>query len=210
MDKTTLARTGIAGAVAGLGLAVGGVALASADSAASPETAVTTAFGDRPLVRDHIAEVLAEELGLEEAVVEEALHAVRDELRPEEPDLSDGTFPEPPTEEEVAERQAAFAKALADELGVSEAKVTAALDVLREEAEARGAEVRAELRDRLVERLDAAVEDGTLTAADKASVLKAYDADLIGPLGGGFVMGFGGPHGHHGMGGVALGESPNT
>lgn len=198
MDRSTLARTGIAGAVAGLGLAVGGVALASAGSTA-PEVGMTgTASLDvhHHPVGDHVAEVLAEELGLEEEAVADALRSVHDELRPERLDLSDGTFPEPPTEEELAEREAAFVTALADELGVSEAKVSAALDVLKEEADTRGEEIRADLRERLAERLDAAVEDGTLTESDKTSVLKAYDAELIGPFGGGgFVMGFGGgPH----------------
>ena len=49
---------------------------------------------------------------------------------------------------------------------------------------------------RLVEKLDAAVDEGTLTKADKASVLKAYDAEVIGGgPDGGFGGGFGGPHG---------------
>ncbi len=200
MDRSTMARTGIAGAVAGLGLAVGGVAMASADSPDSAD-------GARP-DRGHAAEVLAEELGLEEDVVQEALSAVRDDLRPEKPDTTDATPPEPPTDAERAERQAAFAAALAKELDVSEARVTAALEVLEKEAEADQAELRADMRERLVERLDAAVKEGTLTEADKTSVLKAYDAEVIGggPRGG-FGGGFGGgPHGS----GPAGGEAPTT
>lgn len=193
MDKATLARTGIASAVAGLGLAVGGVAMASADSTATADLTASARPDLRP-AGGH-AEVLAEELGLDEEVVEEALQAVHDELRPDAPDTSDGTLPEPPTEEERAEREAAFAAALADELGVSEAKVTAALEALRAAAEANAEEMRAGLRDNLVERLDAAVEDGTLTEADRTSVLKAYDAELIGGMDGGFRV-LHGPFGH--------------
>jgi hypothetical protein len=189
MDKTTLARTGIAGAVAGLGLAVGGVALASAETE-TPDT-TTSARPDHRPEGGHAAEVLAEELGLEEDVVEEALRAVHDELRPDAPDTSDGMPPEWPTEEERAEREAAFAAALAQELGVSETKVTAALEALHAEHEANADEMRAALRERLVEKLDAAVEDGTLTEADKTSVLKAFDAEVIGGMDGGFR----GPHG---------------
>lgn len=202
MDRTTLARTAIAGTVAALGLAVGGVALASADSNEAPDIAV----GAHPLhVAGDAAEVIAEELGLDEDVVEDALRAVHDELRPDRPDLSDGFRPELPSEEDLAERRAAFAAALAEELGVSEARVEAALEKLHEEAEEKADELRADLRERLVKRLDEAVEDGTLTEADKASVLKAYDAEVIGGgafMGGMFIgrhfggFAFGGPHGH--------------
>lgn len=191
MDRSTLARTGIAGAVAGLGLTVGGIAMASAETGSDDATASASAHpGGHRWGGGHLVEVLAEELGLEEDVVQEALEAVRDELRPDDTDAPR----EAPTEEERAERQAALAEALAEELDVSEAKVTAALEVLHEEVEADREERRAEGRELLVERLDAAVEDGTLTEADKASVLKAFDAELIGGFGGGFR---GGP-GHHG------------
>ena len=57
------------------------------------------------------------------------------------------------------------------------AKVQAALDAARTEA-------RATERADLKTRLDAAVKAGTLTAADEASVLKAFDADLLGGRGG--------------------------
>jgi len=180
MDRSTLARTGIAGAVAGLGLTVGGVAMASAET--EPDATVSSSAhpGGPRGDRGQAAETLAEELGLEQDVVEDALDAVRDELRPDKAETTDGTKPEPPTEAERAERQAAFAKALAAELDVSETKVAAALEVLQEQREADRTEHRAEARVNLVERLDAAVEEGTLTEADKASVLKAFDADLIG------------------------------
>lgn len=72
-----------------------------------------------------------------------------------------------------AGHHAAMAADLADALGVSEDKVESALEKLHENRQAKG-------REALSDRLDAAVDDGTLTEADKASVLKAYDADLIG------------------------------
>ena len=197
MDRSTLARTGIAGAVAGLGLTAGGIAMASAESETADATISSSAHPGGPRGdRGHIAEILAEELGLEEEVVQDALTAVRDELRPDRSDKDAGAVPEKPTDEERAERQAAFAAALAEELDVSEAKVAAALDALQQEAEAEREERRADGRERLVERLDAAIEDGTLTAADKASVLKAFDAELIGD-------GFGGGPGRHGPAGGA-------
>lgn len=191
MDKSTLARTGIAGAVAGLGLTVGGIALASAETATPDTNAGASAHPGGPRgERGQDAKVLAEELGLKEAVVQKALNAVREDLRPDKP--ADGTKPTAPTEAERAERQATFATALAKELGISEAKVKAALEVLQKKADADREERRTESRADLVTRLDAAVKAGTLTEADKASVLKAFDAKIIGGFGGG-PGGRGGP-----------------
>lgn len=190
MDRTTAARIGIAGAVASVGLAAGGIALASADSDTADSAASSSAHPDGPRGdRGQLAETLAKELSLDQAKVETALDAVRDDLRPDKSDTTDGAAPTPPTDAERAARQAALATALAKELGVSEDKVTAALKVAEDQADADRAERRTESRKELVTRLDAAVKAGTLTAADKTSVLKAFDADLIG---GGFG-GHGGP-----------------
>ncbi|THI96562.1 hypothetical protein E7Z54_16615 [Nocardioides sp.] len=115
---------------------------------------------------------LAESLGVTEEKLEAALEAVRKDLAPDEKP-ADGEERTPPTEEDRAARTAAFAKALADELGIAESKVTAALESIRS-ADA------AERRTELGERLDQAIEDGKLTAADKTSVLKAYDAGVLG------------------------------
>jgi hypothetical protein len=171
MQKTTVVRTAIAAGVAGLGLSMGGVALAAADDAS------TVRSGDErpgPGGRGgHLAAALAEELRLDEDDVAAALEEVHDELRPDSGSHADGERPDPPTEEERAARQKAFADALAEELDVSSAKVSAALETLRDAAEAEGREL-------LGERLDQAVADGELTAADKASVLKAYDAGVLG------------------------------
>ena len=102
---------------------------------------------------------LAKALGVSEDDLKDALDAVRDELRPDAA--------------ERAEREAALAKALAEELGLGEAKVSAALEDVRAAHEA-------ERRQDLSDRLDQAVSDGTLTTGDKASVLKAYDAGVLG------------------------------
>lgn len=121
---------------------------------------------------------LAEALGVSEDELTAALDAVRDEMGPgnrERP--ADGERPEPPTDEERADRAAAFAKALAEELGIDESTVSDAFETLR-------ADARSERRTALGERLDQAVEDGDLTDADKESVLKAYDAGVLGGPGG--------------------------
>jgi len=187
MNRSTIVRTGVAGAVAGLGLSVGGVALANADTGTPSTTGTTSSSAARPGPgRDggRLAVTLAKKLGLSQSKVKAALDAVREDLKPAKP--ADGTTQTPPTEAQRAAHEAAFAKALAAKLGVSEAKVKAALDAVRTEA-------RATERANLKTRLDAAVKAGTLTEADEASVLKAFDAEVIG--------GFGGPGGHGGPGG---------
>lgn len=192
MDKSTAARIGIAGTVAALGLTAGGVAMASAESDSTDATATASAHpGGHRGEGGQRAGVLATELGLDQEKVQEALDTVRKELRSEAADDADGKRT-PPTEEERTARQAALVSALATELGVSEDKVTAAFEAVKEQAEANREERSAAAREKLVERLDAAVADGTLTEADQASVLKAYDADLLGGAKGG---GKGGPRG---------------
>lgn len=120
------------------------------------------------------AEALAEALGVSEDELRDALEAVRDEIRPDPGGRpADGERPTPPTDEERAEREAAFVTALAKELGLQESKVSDALETVQ-------AARQAEHRTALSERLDQAVEDGDLTDADKASVLKAYDAGVLG------------------------------
>jgi len=196
LRRGTTARIAVAGGVAGLGLAVGGIAVATADDKTSPESSAGIGgpanVGERGLVEhgplgDEFAERLAEALGLEQADVEDALADLRDELKPERPDWEPGERPEPPTQEEREAWQAEFAKSLAEALGVEQAEVQAALEDIRAELEAeaeeRFGELREEFRADLVERLDEAVTDGTLTEADKESVLKAYDAGILGGAG---------------------------
>jgi hypothetical protein len=93
-----------------------------------------------------------------------------------------------------ADRQAAFAEALAKELGVSTDKVTAALEKVREQQKADRPE-RPSAEDRqaqLKERLDQAVKDGKLTQEQADAITKAAEAGVFpGPAGG---------RGHHGGG----------
>src|SRR5690348_11033281 len=183
MDRSTIVRTGVAGAVAGMGLAVGGVAMANADTGDTSTTGTTTTQQQPGPGRDggQLAATLAKQIGISETKVKAALDGVRDDQKPAKP--ADGTKPTPPTAAGRAAHQAAFIKALASKLGVSEAKVKAALTVAQ-------AEARADERANLKTKLDAAVKAGTLTDADEASVLKAFDAKVIG--------GGGGPGGGHG------------
>lgn len=117
---------------------------------------------------------LAKALGVTEARLTAAFEAVREDLKPDDAEKpADGEKRTPPTDEERADRQAALAKALAEELGIDESKVADALDTVRAAHEA-------ERRTDLSDRLDDAVKDGDLTDADKASVLKAYDAGVLG------------------------------
>ncbi len=196
MDKKYdgIARIAVAGGITAIGLTLGGVAMANAaddttassssSSSSSSSTSSTSstsgavAPGDRGFGHrggpggGEIAQELATKLGLDEEKVADALDAVRDDLpRPEKP--AAGEAPTPPTEAERTAREAAFAKALAKELGVSTAKVTTALEAIHTAHEA-------EHRDALSTRLDTAVKAGDLTAADKASVLKAFDAGVLG------------------------------
>ena len=96
---------------------------------------------------------LAEKLGIEESALEDAMSSLR--------------------ENRSEEGRAAMAAALAEALGIDEQTVTTAMEELR-------AERQAQARTTFGERLDEAVADGTLTAADKESVLKAFDAGLLG------------------------------
>lgn len=128
----------------------------------------------------NLAPALAKKLGVDEAKVTAALAKVHEALRPAAPNADSGSTqsaPTPPTAAEIAAREKAFAAALAKELGVSEAKVTTALTEIR-------AAHQAEHKAALSTRLDAAVTAGTITASDKASVLKAFDAGVLGGPGG--------------------------
>ena len=96
-------------------------------------------------------------------------------------------------QQQRADRQNAFAEALAKELGVSTDKVTAALEKVREQQKADRPE-RPSTEDRqaqLKERLDQAVKDGKLTQEQADAVLKAAEAGVFPGPGG---------HGHRGGG----------
>jgi hypothetical protein len=202
------ARTMVAGGVAGLGLAIGGLAVASAHDTDPPASSGASQ-------RDHhpggghghgfghrggggfgaLGSDLADELGVSEDELRDAWKAVRKDLKADRPDREDG---EPPSEADLDAFQKKVAAALAEELDLPQADVEEALEKVRGEAEQRfedrAEEWRTEARERLVERLDQAIEDGDLTEADKTSVLKAFDAGVLGGRGGGPWFGFG--HGH--------------
>ncbi|GAB3247984.1 hypothetical protein GCM10027425_04160 [Alteromonas gracilis] len=195
MDKTTIIRTGAAAGVAALGLTIGGISLASADDAASTTASSSATAGTDDAERGPggpgrgpgmDAAALAEALGVDEAKVTAALEAVHDDLHAQREDAEADGERTPPTEAEREAMQQQMVTALAEELGVDEAKVTAALEEARSAHEA-------EHRTELSDRLDEAVTAGDLTAADKASVLKAFDAGVLGGPGGG--PGMGGPGG---------------
>ena len=134
------------------------LASATDDTADSDDTtddvAADAGRGHRPggMRGEHTA-ALAEKLGVEESALEDAMATLR--------------------ENRGEEGRAAMASALAEALGIDEQTVTTAMEEMRTERQA-------EARTAFGERLDEAVADGTLTAADKESVLKAFDAGLLG------------------------------
>lgn len=84
-----------------------------------------------------------------------------------------------------AQRQDELAAALATELGVDKAKVAAALEKVQA---ARQTEAKADRIANLKTRLDAAVQEGKLTAEESAAILKAAEAGVF-PHGGGHGRG---------------------
>ncbi len=189
MSRSRAIRVGVAAAVAGAGLAAGGVGIAAAAGGASsthdhagaregwgPGLGLRHGPGGLPGVEARLAD-LAKALGVSEDDLRKALRGVRGDLRPERREAR--TRPGPPSAAERKAMQKRVVAALAKELDLSEAKVSAALDEVR-------ADAKADRRAALEKRLKGAVDDGDLTADDQASVLKAYDLGLLGgpPLGG--------------------------
>lgn len=178
----TLAGVAGAAAIATIGL---GASQALAETTPAPSASASPQSGEAPSTgaptdrggaghgrggfKGGGASALAEALGLDEATVQATIEKVREGNKPTELPAQ-GTKP---TDAEHEARQTAYVTALAKELGVSEDKVTAALEKVRS-AHA------TERRSALSEKLDAAIKVGSLTAADKASVLKALDAGVLG------------------------------
>ena len=171
--KTAVA---VAAGVLALGAGVGIAGVAAADPTPTPNPTATASGSPSPGTerpggggrhgggfRDgaQLTE-LADKLGVTEDQLSDALRAVREETR----------STTPPTEQSREERDAALAKALAEELKLDEAKVAQALAEIRT---ARQAERAAALK----ERLDAAVADGTLTQAEADAVTKAVEQGVI-------------------------------
>lgn len=113
-------------------------------------------------------EELAKALGVSQEKLQDAFEAIREDIKP-----GDRRADGPPTAAQHEARHEALTDALAKELVLSEAKVEAAFETVHK-AHA------ADHREALSDRLDAAVDDGKLTKSDKASVLKAFDAGVLG------------------------------
>ncbi len=187
MNRSTNLRRGVATGIAGAGLAVGAIGIASAadDGAQSdgstPGTSSSTDAnaserGDRGRGpggghgggHGSRGPELAEALGVSETDLRSALDSVREQLESSQTDRST-----PPTDEEREERRAQLVDALAEELDLSPAEVTAAFEEVQQDRAD-------ERRTALSERLDEAVTGGDLTSDDRASVLKAFDAGVLG------------------------------
>lgn len=181
MSSTTI-RTSIAAAVAAAGLTLGGIGFASAADNSTDTTSTSSSSSSAVPGSEgsghgpggpgqggfHDSGELAKALGVTQAKLDAAFKAIRDELAPpSEIDRSN-----PPTEAERSAMRGKLATALASELDLTKAKVLAAMDKVEAAHEATE-------RTDLATRLTAAVKAGTLTAADKASVLKAFDAGVL-------------------------------
>lgn len=114
---------------------------------------------------------LAAKLGVTEADLETAVKAARKASSGEEKPTAS------PTDAERTARQEAFAKALAEELGIDEQKVSDAIAELRSAAAAERAATQKE-------RLDRAVTDGSLTQAEADAVAKALEEGIVTLRGG--------------------------
>jgi len=178
-ERTRAAGLLAAGVVAG-GILTGGIAANAADQAgdsarSSHVTDQRDGFKEggpggrgRPGGPGRIgAAELAKALGVSEDRLDAALKAVREDTKPPERPTR------PPSDSERKARREKFVAALAKELDLSEAKVKAALKKVHAAREA-------DRRDDLNDRLAAAVKAGKLTADDRASVLKAFDAGVLG------------------------------
>ncbi len=197
MNTFRKATTAGAISIAGAGIAFGGIGLASADSSTGQDSttqaisSVANASTPAPPMPaegpgrgpgegpgpgapggpNELAAGLSEALGLQESDVLAALEAVHEQIEPDA--AAGGETRTPPTEAEQEARRTELASALAGELGVSEQRVTDALSSMATQHLAAARSV-------LTERLDTAVADGSLIQADKQSVLKAFDAGVVG------------------------------
>ena len=188
MKKTTIAGLSAATLAAGLGL--GAASLANADTTSPTPTPSASSSTDpgtsaKPERDGHgmrggghgarggslgDTSTLATKLGVTEDALKSALEKARESLKSD--DSTERTKPSEQTDEQKEARRAALITAVAKELGLDEAKVTAAVDEARA---ARTAEREASQK----EKLDAAVTDGKLTQAEADAVQKALDAGIV-------------------------------
>ena len=158
--------TAIASGVLALGAGIGVANMAAADTTSGTPSGADRGWAGhsgRGLRAGDFVTELANKLGIDEAKVAEARRAIRAENQPR---------PDPTTRPDVAEREAAHAKALSSKLGIDETKIKTALQEIR-------AAHQAERAAALKARLDAAVQDGTLTQAEADAVQKAVDQGVI-------------------------------
>ena len=118
---------------------------------------------------------LATKLGVTEDALKSALEKARESLKSDSSSTERAKPSEQSEEQRTAEREerrTQLIAAVAKELNLDEAKVTAAVDEARA---ARTAEREASQK----EKLDAAVTDGKLTQAEADAVQKALDAGIV-------------------------------
>lgn len=182
---------GISAAVLTAGLGIGAAQFASADTTTpTPTPSVTssagqggdhdsdsTGRGGRSGALDKDSSSLATKLGVDETKLKDAVEAARKATRPADDQTKSSDKTQAEREAARTEREAAFAKALASELGIDESKVTSALQELRTERQAERA-----ADDKAV--LDQAVTDGKLTQTEADAVQKAVDAGIVRVHGG--------------------------
>ncbi|WP_051215596.1 hypothetical protein [Granulicoccus phenolivorans] len=155
-----------AAALGGAGLAFAAPTATPTDSpSASTSASPTDTSTDRGHRQGMDTATLAQKLGVDEAKLKTALQEIRQANAQQNKDGSNRPDP--------TARKAELAKQLAEKLGIDEAKVTAALDEVQQAAQTQH-------RDQLKSRLDQSVTDGKLTQADADSVLKAFDAGVLG------------------------------
>lgn len=171
MEKQRLRATGLVAA----GVVVGGILAGTLGAQAADNGSKADAAPGMAMHAQHRGpggpgggEDLADALGVSKERLRAAFEAIHDDLKP-----ADRRADGPPTAAERTARRDKMTAALANELGLSEEKVEAAFKKVHQ-AHA------AERRELLSDRLDAAVKDGKLSDDDKASVLKAFDAGVLG------------------------------
>ena len=118
--------TAIASGVLALGAGIGVANMAAADTTSgTPSPGADRGWAGhsgRGLRAGDFVTELANKLGIDEAKVAEALRAIRAENQPR---------PDPTTRPDVAEREAALAKALSSKLGIDETMIKTALQEIR-------------------------------------------------------------------------------
>lgn len=193
LTRRTRAVAAIGGTAVAATLGLGGIAMANAQE--TPDTTTTQSQpaqagtdqgadaqgqnqnqnqnqgqGEKGGRGERMAAELATALGVDEQKVSDALEEIRSENTQAENTQEKGTKP---TEQDRQARDSEMASKLAEKLGVDRQKVTDAMTTVRTQHQQQETE-------RLSTSLDQAVSAGTLTEADKASVLKAQQAGVLG------------------------------